>query len=466
MRSVERIAFVGRLEPERPAVIAGNSIVTFGMLEGAVCGVAAKLRDFHLDPGSFIGVSVKAPARHLAISLALIRMGLCSVPFDNEAGLANLPELVLAIADQPFAMPGGRLCLVAGDDWFVPGSASTPPTSFPGLVRCRVTLSSGTTGQPKPLLLSRDAMEARIYGAEPQLSIGGMWSRGLLMMDLSSSWGFVHALAPLSNGRTICFAANPVDALRMVSLYGCEYLMGSVFQLRELVAAQRRNFVPVPSLRGVRVGGSAIGSTLVADTRKLLARQLVLSYGSTEIGISAIVLVNGDEFVEGMAGIVHPDVDVEVVDQQGTLSAGEGRIRIRSDHPATQIDGSPLSSDGWFYPGDIGRLDAERLYVTGRESELINVGGGKVAPESVEAMLLLYPSVKDAGVVGVRDPRGGDAIVAAVVGDAQLDLAELARFAADNFLPAPLSRIIQVAAIPRGETGKVRRQELLKQLAL
>lgn len=447
-------------------MIAGNSVVTFGMLDGAVSSVAARLQDFQLAAGSFVGVSIKAPARHLVVSLALMRMGLCSVPFISETSLANLPELVLAIADQPYAMPGGRPCLVAGDDWFAPGSSVAAPPRWSGLLPARVSQSSGTTGQPRPLLLSRDAMEARIAGAEPQLSLGGAWTRGLLMMDLGSSWGFVHALAPLCSGRTICFAANAAEALRVVSLYGCEYLMGSVFQVRELVTAQQQRLVPVPTLQAVRVGGAAIGAALAAQVRTLLARQLILSYGSTEMGISAVTLVNADRSIAGMAGFVHPDVDLQVVDQHGMPGAGEGRIRIRSRHPATQIDGTPLAADGWFYPGDLGRLEAGRLYLTGREGDLINVGGGKVAPESVEEMLLLHPGVRDAGVIGVRDPGGGDAIVAAVVAEAPLDLVELARYAAENFLPAPISRILQVASIPRGDTNKVRRQELRNQLDL
>jgi len=463
MDIADKIAFRAKLEPEMPAIIAGNSVVTFGMLEGAVRGAAERLAAFGLQPGSIVGVSIKAPARHLVVSLALMRMGLCSAPFANEAGIALLPDLAMAVADQPFAMRDGRLCVVAGDDWFTPSSTPIVGQRLASDAAVRIVMSSGTTGRPKPLRQSRAAIDTQTEGAMPQLTAAGAWSRGMMMMDLNAWWSFCLVLWALSNGRTMCFAANPAETLRVMSLYGCEYLMGAVFHIRTLVDTQRQHFVPLPSLSGMTVGGSVITPALLADMQGLLTRRVVLVYGSTEIGAGAIEVAGVSAPMDGAAGFVQPDIELQVIDEDGTpMQLGTtGRIRIRSEAPATQVDGSPLNPDGWFYPGDVGSVDASgRLFISGRMTELINVGGGKVAPDRVEEVLLAHPGVGDAGVVGVADPRGGDMIIAAVVAKGALDIEELARFAAERFRTAPIARIVQIERIPRGPTGKVVRPML------
>jgi acyl-CoA synthetase (AMP-forming)/AMP-acid ligase II len=184
----DKIAYRAKLEPEQPAIIAGNSVVTFGMLESAVRSVGARIATFALQPGSVVAVSIKAPARHLAVTLALMRMGLVSAPFANEAALANLGQPAMALADQPFPMAGGRLCLVVDDEWFSGPGAPLPPLRSEPDAPCRIVMSSGTTGRPKPLLLSMATLEWQLYGVELQLTASGQWSRGLVMMDLNASW--------------------------------------------------------------------------------------------------------------------------------------------------------------------------------------------------------------------------------------------------------------------------------------
>ncbi len=126
--------------------------------------------------------------------------------------------------------------------------------------------------------------------------------------------------------------------------------------------------------------------------------------------------------------------------------------------------------DGWFRTGDQGYLDADGyLFLTGRLKELVNHGGEKVAPAEVEAVLLAHPSVAQAAVFAMPDARFGEAVAAAVVlrPGAALDEAELRRFVAGRLIEfkAP-RRIVAVAELPKGPTGKVQRLALAKQLNL
>lgn len=467
MNVADKIAYRAKLEPELPAIIAGTSVVTFGMLESATRSVAARVAAFELAPGAIVGVSIKAPARHLAVSLALMRMGLVAAPFSNEAGLANLGDVAMALADQQFPMPAGRLCLVVDEAWFAQEAPALPARPTAPSAPCRIVMSSGTTGRPKPLLLSMAAFELQLYGVELQLTASGQWSRGLVMMDLNASWSFFITVAALLNGRTMCFAANPTDTLRVMSVYGCQYLMGSVFQIRSLVDAQREHYVPLPALAGITMGGSVITTQLLADIQAMLTRRIVMAYGSAEIGSVAVEIVGGDPATDGAAGYVQHNVELEVIGEDGTvLPTGQsGRIRMRTDFTAAPADGSPLGVDGWFVPGDVGHLDeAGRLYITGRTTDLINVGGAKIAPDRIEQVILQYPGIVDAAVVGVPDGRGGDAVVAAIVSKGNLDVEALGAFCADAFRIAPISRFVPIDKVPRGLTGKVVRPLLAQML--
>jgi len=124
-----------------------------------------------------------------------------------------------------------------------------------------------------------------------------------------------------------------------------------------------------------------------------------------------------------------------------------------------------MLEDGWFYPGDIGRLQLDgRLYITGRSTEVINRGGVIVAPELIEEVLRLDRRVSDVAVVGVPNSNGIEEIWAAVVSDTLIDPRSIIESARSRLNEKVPDRVIQVATIPRAEGAKVKRLELREQL--
>jgi acyl-CoA synthetase (AMP-forming)/AMP-acid ligase II len=118
--------------------------------------------------------------------------------------------------------------------------------------------------------------------------------------------------------------------------------------------------------------------------------------------------------------------------------------------------------DGWFYPGDIGRVTEDRLLIiSGREKAVINLGGDKVSPERIEAVLSAFPGVKDAAAFGRANDLGVEEICVALVTDAELNVpalrAHCARQLPSEFVPVHASR---VAAIPRNAMGRIDRGAL------
>jgi acyl-coenzyme A synthetase/AMP-(fatty) acid ligase len=467
MRSIDQIAFISRIAPERYAVIAGTSIVTFGMLEQATQQVMARVVEFGLPAGSLVGMSIKAPARHLAVTLALARLGLVSAPISSDQVLAVLPELDLVLADEPRTLSNGRLCLVVDDNWFS-GSLPAPPS-----VPCadadlfRIVTSSGTTGTPKPLHVTYGTFEFQSQAPKLSSVMAGTWSRILMMMDLGASWALMLGMTALAEGRTLCFAANPDEAVRVMSLYKVDVLFGAVFHLNLILEAQRRRFIALPSLTAIITGGSLMDADLLGEVQGKLCRNILMHYGSTEIGLTAVARPSEADVEGGELGFILPWNEVEVVgEDRRPLPDGEvGEFRIRAEGQVVNLP-REAGEDGlpWFYPGDVGYRSAEgKLFLTGRSSDLINIGGGKIAPERIERMLKRHPKVKDAGVCGFG--TGLERIRAAVVVGEGFDLADLEAHCAREFKVAPIERIVVVEAISRGMTGKIERKVLRESLS-
>jgi acyl-coenzyme A synthetase/AMP-(fatty) acid ligase len=118
--------------------------------------------------------------------------------------------------------------------------------------------------------------------------------------------------------------------------------------------------------------------------------------------------------------------------------------------------------DGWYYPGDTGKLiDGVYLVLSGRVDDRINVQGAKIDPAQIENVLTQCPGVRDAGVVGIQNHLGLTMVIAAVVIDDSLTAADLTRYGVDRlrgaFMPA---KYVKVQSMPRTPLGKLDRRQL------
>jgi acyl-CoA synthetase (AMP-forming)/AMP-acid ligase II len=165
---------------------------------------------------------------------------------------------------------------------------------------------------------------------------------------------------------------------------------------------------------------------------------------------------------------VPPWVEVQVVDEAGMpLPAGEtGRLRFRGPEVGDGYLGDPEASaarfrDGWFLPGDVGRLEAGRLlFLEGRADDMINFGGAKLNPLEIEAVLAECPGVLDGAVFATTAPSGRTVLMGAVqTGEGYDEAAALAHCRQRLGWRAPV-RLLQVPRLPRNAMGKLLRREL------
>src|SRR5262249_42979562 len=157
---------------------------------------------------------------------------------------------------------------------------------------------------------------------------------------------------------------------------------------------------------------------------------LVSFYGSTEANTTASAPAHQIDHVAGAVGYLVPGVRAQIVDRDGVVlpPGSEGLLRIRSEFAVDRYLGDPSGServfrDAWFQPGDNATLDAEGLLViTGREKNVLSVGGDKISPEVIEAALTAFPGIAEVAVASVPNAVGNHEIIAVIVGNGEIDL--------------------------------------------
>jgi acyl-coenzyme A synthetase/AMP-(fatty) acid ligase len=470
MTYLDAILFQARLQRQKPAMALPDRAITYAMLVSAIASVQGHARRLGLRPGSLAGLRFDNPIWEMIVSCGLYGLGIVTISAHPKqvTTLASL-NLDVLLCDAPVFPPVCDQQELVDQKWFVSAAADsvvvTPPFADDAI--CRASLSSGTTGEPKVVGFSTQATMARIH-QRMLLSASVPWSRMLCIPGVSTNWGFVRALLALCTGNFVCFAGSARESLQMIAHYGVDYVTGSSRQVVELAQAQSDMRLPVPTLRMIHAGGAALPQAAAIEAQRLLCNHIVIDYSSTEAGPAAHAAVGDLDGRPGAVGYLTPWAAIETVGEDETrLPPGaEGLLRIKAQGAGKYYDRAQniwqgAGTNGWFAPGDIGRLEADgMLFVTGRSTDVINAGGAKIAPQTIEDIVLRQPGVADAAAVAVEGTRGGDDLWVAVVGPATLDLGSISaacRNANADYMPA---KVVRVDVIPRTASGKIARHQL------
>ena len=189
------------------------------------------------------------------------------------------------------------------------------------------------------------------------------------------------------------------------------------------------------------------------------------AYGSTELGFVAVNEILKDS---ERGGIISPDVKLEIVDTDGViLPRGEvGFVRYsKQDMPKKYFNSEEATNeffkDGFFYPGDLGFInELGNLRLAGRANDVINLGGVKIRPESVEEIALRVPGVTDAAAFPLIDSKGVRRLALAYVAEPGFDLQVLEDSCQKELRAISVAKFVEVEIIPRNENGKIPRSKL------
>ena len=307
-----------------------------------------------------------------------------------------------------------------------------------------VVETSGSSGEPKRVLLSRRALRASAAATSSRLGGGGQWLLNLPPTYVAGLQVLFRSLVagtdPVVQGDDFVAAAESMTGPR-------RYVSLVPTQLHRMLGDPAA-LAALRSFDTVLVGGAAVP----ADLRVRAADagvHVVATYGMSET----------------CGGCVHDGVPLDGV---AVAIGADGRVRLGGPVLFDGYDGRPdltasALRDGWFLTQDLGRLDEDgRLEVLGRVDDVVVTGGVKVPGPAVAARLREHPDVTAAEVVGVADPEWGQRVVAFVVGDLPLDAARdwVSDVHPRTWAPRDVRTVAALPLLPNGKVDRVRLQEM------
>jgi fatty-acyl-CoA synthase len=479
--------------PAAAAFIDELGTVSFGEVERRTNALARGMAGYGIGGGDRVAIMCRNHRYFVEASVACSKLGVHAI-YLNTAFAAPQVTDVLAredpagiVYDQEFApvvtgAAANRKGFVA---WRDGGSAAAAHPALEGLIATRspaplpppeepgraVILTSGTTGAPKG---ANRANPSSLSPAAALLSAIPLRARENTMIaaPLFHSWGFAHMVLGTALASTLVLQRrfDPRGTLQAIAEHRATALIVVPVMLQrilELGPDTLRSF-DTSSLRVIAVSGSALPGPLAQRVMDAFGDTLYNLYGSTEVAWATIASPEDLRAAPGTAGRAPRGTAVKILDgDQRELAPGEtGRIFVGSEllFEGYTGGGDKARVGSLMATGDVGHFDAEgRLFVEGRDDDMIVSGGENVFPGEVEDLLAGFPGVKEVAVIGVPDAEFGQRMRAFVVPAPGATLTEerLKAHVHDNLARYKVPREIVFAdQLPRNATGKVLKREL------
>ncbi len=348
-----------------------------------------------------------------------------------------------------------------------PDAALDPPQAASRFI----VLTSGTTGTPKGAQRNSPDSLAPLAIMLSKIPLRSERTT-VIATPMFHSWGFLHFTLGLALGSTFVLRRrfDPEGTLRAVSDNEADALVVVPVMLQRILELERevRDRYPLPSLRIVAASGSALPGELAIRWMDQFGDNVYNLYGSTEVAWASIATPEDIRAAPGTAGRVPHGTVVRLLDDDGReVGRGEtGRIFVGNEMSFEGYTGGGGKDvvDGLLSSGDVGHFDEMgRLFIDGRDDEMIVSGGENVFPREVEDVLADHDSIDEAAVIGVADEQFGQRLKAFVVVSSGHDLDEAA---VKDHVKANLARykvpreVEFLDELPRNPTGKVLKREL------
>ncbi len=434
-----------------------------GEARANAAGVAGRLRAGGLQPGQAVVIQLPNAPEFISAMFGVWMAGGVFVPASPRQPPAEI-EHVIDTTAPAMVLDGEGLRNVEADP-----TGYEPDIAF-------VTWTSGTTGQPRPILhthagylelLDRVLEPLRGRPADPARPP----SPNLVPVSLALNAGIYNVLFGLRAGAQLVLM-DRFSTTEFATLVRRFSIRSTVLPPAAMVMlADDDDVADLAPLRYVR---SITAPLSPLSARRFTAKfgvTVLNSYGQAEVGeVIGWTAADAREHPDkvGAVGRPHAGVGIKVTAEDGTVApeGSTGELLVRPPRMASGYAGGEnlddrIDQEGYVRTGDYAHVDEDGfVWIEGRVSDLINRGGNKVFPEQVEEVLRLSPNVREAAVVGVPDDRLGEVPVAYVVGSASGD--ELERLCRDHLVPYRIPVAFHhIDALPRSEVGKILRRALV-----
>jgi acyl-coenzyme A synthetase/AMP-(fatty) acid ligase len=461
-RAFQKIA---RDYPAFPAIISEQATISNAQLFAVVVSFAQRMQALGIGRGSLVALNTGDTVASLATLMATSLLGSRFVVTSKVLAKQKPVQPTHFLKTAEASGKSGVAFIEIDKSWLPqhPISASDRLDAFEGYADAddpwMYLTTSGTTGTPKTLSLSPAAVFGRTMAVGEDFPVARTTMASLF--GNTSRPFYARALGALLHAGTIVDSLDP----GVWRATGVNVVFGSPRQFEQFLD---ETSIPTPIAR-VEVSGAKLTDELAVRLSGVF-RHITDVYGASETSksYSNIVTVTA----EGKVVRVGKPLDsiVEIVDDQSNPCAAgvEGYVRVRNGYMSSPYLNAPKANakafvDGWFYPGDVARLDASgALQVIGRTDDILSFGGLKLNAALIDMIFKLTPGVQDA--ICFKNPKTGarNEIMGYVVFEPLTDRAACVRAIRENYqrelkLPCFLGNIHAIDKIPRTAEGKLMR---------
>ncbi|CAB4337414.1 MAG: AMP-binding protein [Actinobacteria bacterium] len=454
--------------PSSLAFVDEDREVTFAELNLDVRKVATALAQAGISRGDIVVIALP-PYLGWNCALALQLLGATILPRSIETSFPDeiSPDWHIALTvDTNFS----NTPLILFDNALLDKiKQAAPIASAPGYANQSdvnfLFSTSGTTGLKKYVAMSSIDLSSQV----DQIWPSDLYSKDeILTLPLFGGWwATAQAYKRLAVGKAF-LNCGVVDQrlLNLLHKNSVRTLSGSPSQISALMDLMQKTGIQLPEIETFILGGNIPTQTFIDRIREKFSARIFDAYGSTEGGAIATRELTKST---PKGGEIFSEVEVEIIDEnEAVVPVGTaGQIRYRRTVMAKEYHLNPRATseffkDGYFYPGDLGYIDEfGHLVISGRISEIINLGGVKISPDFIDAAAITQPGVKDCAAFAFVAEDGVEKLAVAVVVDGNFKPEDFKKNIWDQTRANP-AIILEVQQIPRNPTGKVLRDQLSK----
>lgn len=460
--------------------------LTYEELQTRTLRLANAILSQGLKKGDRLAILMKNRLEHIELDLAIALTGLIKVPINYRLHRKEIEYIVtnsgakLIIGEEnlidplklaiPYKMIGKDY-----ENWISEHSSVNPEIEVKEDDTFAIMYTSGTTGNPKGVMLSHRNM------------IAGALS---LIMACEITYGDVIGhVAPLTHGSNFLSQCALFFGLKQVIFDKFEpkdfiddlekervttiFLVPTMVNL--MIHDPNFDANKLSSLKSINMAGAPMAAEKIKHALDLLGPKLIETYGQVEAPMT-ISMMPRHELQNRLdsCGAIGPFVDVKIVDEQGSeVKVGEiGEVTCKGSLVMQGYWNNPKATEetlkaGWLYTGDLGWLDENGyLHLVDRKKDVIISGGVNIYPREVEEVLNLHPSVKETCVFGIPDEKWGESVAAHVIlkdGEtiSDEDLIQLCKEHLASFKKPKEIKIVD--QLPKSSYGKILKKEIRKE---
>jgi len=477
--------------PDRLAVCDERGTLTFAEVQWRTNALARALSKAGVGEGDGVAIMCRNHRGFIDITVACSKLGASALYLNTAFAGPQITDVlaredpVAVVYDEEFAglvadgAAGRRKFvawqestgradptlegLISGGD----GSELDPPAEK-GRV---VILTSGTTGTPKGAARKQPETLEPVAALFSKIPLRARETT-MIAAPMFHSWGFAHFTLALPLASTVVLRRrfDPEETLRAVAQTRSSALALVPVMLQRIMELGPETIgrYDLSALRIIALSGSALPGELATRAMDAFGEVLYNLYGSTEVAWATIATPSDLRAAPGTAGRPPMGTVVKLLDEDGReVPTGEsGRIFVANEMMFEGYTGGGNKEiiEGLMSTGDVGHLDSGgRLFVDGRDDEMIVSGGENVFPREVEDLLSDHPEIEEAAVVGVPDAEFGQRLRAFIVPRPKAGLSEqeVKDYVKQNLARYKVPRdVVFLEQLPRNATGKILKREL------